>query len=198
MSQADAASRLGMTYDRFFGIWRRKFPGAHWAGALIKLYRLPELSFGLRREDFVLIDGSDTIELKRLRRSAANEALLARREFYTNLLLTHPHNQPIIDQLKKLLVLDQGHVFHVSPPASRLLMCPILVCVTTVVVLRYRYDLKLFISYYFQFTTGPGAVLSCALAVHLSSSQTRLYRRCKPRLAAHAPSTIRCQQRRVD
>jgi hypothetical protein len=127
MSLADAAQTLDMKEPCFVSKWRRLWPGwAFWPGAQIKLYLLPELYFGLKKEDFVMIHYADAMDAKRARRLAANEALLARQAFCTQLLLADAYNQPIIEQLRKLLVLDQGHVFHVSPPASRLLMCPIL------------------------------------------------------------------------
>ena len=127
MSMADAAHKLDMTEDCLKHNWRRLWLGwAYWPGAQIKLYLLPELYFGLKKEDFVMIHYADAMDAKRARRLAANQALLARQAFYTQILLADNYNQPIIEQLRKLLVLDQGHVFHVSPPASRLLMCSIL------------------------------------------------------------------------
>ena len=127
MTVADAAHRLDMTDGCFKKKWKRLWGGwAFWPGAMIKLYLQPELYFGRKKEDFVMIHYADAMEAKLARRLAAREALLARKAYNTQLLLADDYNQPIIEQLLKYLVLDQGHVFHVSPPAARLLMCPIL------------------------------------------------------------------------
>ena len=104
MTKADAGHKLHMTEGCFERKWRRLWPGrAYWPGAQIKLYLLPELYFGLEKEDFVMIHYADAMEAKRARRLAANEALLARQAYYTQLLLADNYNQPIIEQLRKLL-----------------------------------------------------------------------------------------------
>ncbi len=122
MSLADAAHRLDMTEACLTHKWKRLWPGwAFWPGAQIRLYLQPELYFGRKKEDFVMIHYADAMEAKLARR-----ALLARKAYNTQLLLADDYNQPIIKQLRKLLEPGQGHVLHVSPPASRLLMCPIL------------------------------------------------------------------------
>ena len=123
----DAARKLNMSYHLLQHKWRRHYDHGHWPGMSAGLFKLPVM--GSQKHEFVKIKAAeDSMAAKRVRASAARAARQQRHAYYRQVLLDHPYNQPIKQQLLELLVPDKGNAYHVSPPASRLLVCPILVC----------------------------------------------------------------------